>query len=64
MGLLTDSFKPIPVKGSEAYGIPSMAKEALSFAILANETLRGKPSNVPRVTGAKGRAVLGKIILP
>lgn len=57
-------FRPVPVAISDDYGIPATAKEALSFAILANETLSGKPSNLPGVTGASGPAVLGSITLP
>ncbi len=64
VSILKEVFKPIEIKPSEAYGIPSQAKEAMSFAILANETLSGNPSNLPRVTGATGRVILGKITLP
>lgn len=39
----------------------SAAKEALAFAILANETLSGRPGNIPGVTGAKNPVVLGEI---
>ena len=46
----------------EDFGIANAAKEALAFAILAHETLRGRPSNVPSATGAKRAVVLGKII--
>ncbi|MBI4746250.1 MAG: anhydro-N-acetylmuramic acid kinase [Deltaproteobacteria bacterium] len=44
-------------------GIPSSAKEALSFAILGNETISGNPSNLPKATGAKKSVILGKISL-
>ena len=44
-------------------GIPSSAKEALSFAILGNETISGNPANLPKATGAKKAVVLGKISL-
>ena len=40
----------------------SDAKEALAFAILANETICGNPANVPSATGARENVVLGKII--
>jgi anhydro-N-acetylmuramic acid kinase len=44
-------------------GIPSSAKEALSFAILGNVTISGNPGNVPKATGAKRAVILGKISL-
>ena len=46
----------------EDFGIANEAKEALAFAIMAHETLQGKPSNVPTATGASRSVVLGKII--
>ena len=39
----------------------STYKEALCFAILANETLSGRPSNLPSVTGASRKVILGQI---
>jgi len=46
----------------EDFGIANEAKEALAFAILAHQTLLGRPSNVPSATGAEGPVVLGKIV--
>lgn len=63
-GLLRDMFNPITIKPVDFYGIPSTAKEAVCFAVLANETLSGNPSNLTKVTGASKRAILGKITLP
>eukprot|EP00043_Microstomoeca_roanoka_P025842 m.10096 g.10096 ORF g.10096 m.10096 type:complete len:425 (-) comp5922_c0_seq1:404-1678(-) len=42
-------------------GFSSDAREAVAFAVLANETLHGNTSNVPSVTGASRQAVLGAI---
>jgi anhydro-N-acetylmuramic acid kinase len=44
------------------FGIADSAKEALAFAILAHETLRGRPSNVPSVTGATCHVIQGKVV--
>ena len=52
------------VKLINEFGISSDAKEAICFAILANETMAGHPTNLPGVTGAKRRVVLGKICRP
>jgi anhydro-N-acetylmuramic acid kinase len=41
--------------------LDSDAKEAIAFAILANETLLGNPSNLPSVTGARAPVILGKV---
>jgi anhydro-N-acetylmuramic acid kinase len=58
---LGDLLAPIPVATTDALGVDPKAKEAIAFAVLANETLFGHPGNVPRVTGAAGPRVLGKI---
>lgn len=44
------------------FGIDNAAKEPLAFAILAHETLLGRPSNVPSATGADRPVILGKIV--
>ena len=38
--------------------------EAIAFAILGYEMLRGRPGNLPSVTGARAPAILGKLVLP
>jgi len=55
-------FGNIPVVKIDDYGISSDAKEAVAFAVLANETLAYHPGNVPNVTGAVRPVILGKII--
>ncbi len=48
----------------EDIGYSSEAKEAIAFAILANETYHRNPSNVPSATGATQSVVLGNITFP
>lgn len=59
--LLRGLFGDVPVVLIDEYGVPAEAREALCFAVLANETLSGNPSNVPSATGAAYPAILGKI---
>ncbi len=54
----------VKVNNVEKLGISSDAKEAICFAVLANETLSGNPANLTQVTGASARTILGKICLP
>lgn len=51
----------LPILFHEDFGIPSEAKEAVAFAILGNQTMEGKPGNVPSATGASRAALLGTI---
>ena len=62
MNFLKRYFGHIPLVKADDYGIPSDAKEAIAFAILANETLANHPGNIPKVTGAQRPIILGKII--
>jgi len=61
MSQLLALLPKIQVTPSSALNIPTDAKEALAFAILAYETLHHRPSNIPTATGASGPAILGKI---
>jgi len=54
----------IEVVTTEALGLPGDAKEAFIFALLADETVHGRPANLPSATGATRPAILGKICYP
>jgi anhydro-N-acetylmuramic acid kinase len=51
----------VAIASSSAYGVDPDAKEAIAFAVLAYETWRRRPSNLPRATGARHAVVLGSI---
>ena len=51
----------VPVIPSSHFRVPTDAKEALAFAILAYETFHQRPSSLPSATGARHPAILGKI---
>ena len=63
MAALESALAPIPVRSLAEVGVDPDAKEAVAFAVLANETLFGRPGNVPAATGATGPRILGKIVL-
>lgn len=58
---LREKLAPKRLCLSDEYGIPADAKEAVGFAVLANETVCGNRANVPGVTGARDATILGKI---
>ncbi len=49
------------ISTSSDHGIDADAKEAIAFAVLAAETWRRRPSNLPSATGARRAVVLGSI---
>jgi anhydro-N-acetylmuramic acid kinase len=61
MSLLAALMPFAQVASSARYGIDPDAKEAIAFAVLAWQTWRGRPGNLPSATGAKRAVVLGTI---
>jgi anhydro-N-acetylmuramic acid kinase len=55
---------PVPVRRSDELGVPSDAREAMAFAVLADMTLRGSAAMLPPVTGADAPKLLGKLSFP
>ncbi len=56
------AFLPgIRISRTDDYGIDPDGKEAVAFALLAYQTYRHRPSNLPSATGARHPVVLGKI---
>lgn len=58
---LARALPDVRVVTQDELGYSSDAKEAIAFAILGNETLNNKPSNVPAATGAVSPQILGEI---
>jgi anhydro-N-acetylmuramic acid kinase len=66
VAMLTGELRPLGLRlrVSDELGLPSAAKEAAAFAVLAQETWYRRASNVASATGARRAAVLGKISYP
>lgn len=60
---LKQELPDFPISSTEALGVPPDAKEAALFALLANETLVGKPLLFPEHSGAPAVS-MGKISFP
>jgi anhydro-N-acetylmuramic acid kinase len=64
MDMLRRELPGTEVIPGDTVGVPGDAKEAICFAILANEALCETPAGVPSVTGASRPVICGAITLP
>ena len=61
MDSLKSELSPLKCSTSDDYGVPVDAKEAVAFAVLANELISGNMNNLQGVTGASRKVPMGKI---
>lgn len=61
MAQIQSALNKVRVRTADEFGLPGDTKEAFAFALLAYETQRRRPANVPGATGAKKAVVLGKV---
>jgi anhydro-N-acetylmuramic acid kinase len=61
MAMLGAELPGVPVRTSDALGLPAAAKEAYAFAVLGFLTLHGLTGTDPVSTGARHPSVLGSI---
>ena len=63
MRMIREELAPLKMRvlTTDDFGLPAEAKEAVAFALLAYQTWRRLPSNIPSATGAQQPAILGKV---
>ena len=64
VAMLAQELPELAVLRAGDAGVDGDALEAIAFAMLGYEMLRGRPGNIPSVTGARAPAILGKLTLP
>jgi anhydro-N-acetylmuramic acid kinase len=62
MRLLSQLLDPSQMRLHEDFGLPSLGREAVYFALMGYEALHGRPNTVPGCTGATHAVVMGKLI--
>lgn len=64
LAFIRQCLAPATIKTHEDFGIPNEAREAMTWTILADETIQGFPANVPHTSGARHPALLGRVTFP
>lgn len=62
IGMIKRKLLQIPILPFDTLGFPSEARESVYFAILANEFIHGNKANLPNVTGASKKVLLGTLV--
>jgi len=62
MQLLSELLDPAQIRLHEDFGLPSLGREAVYFALMGHEALHGRPNTVASCTGAGHSVVMGKVI--
>jgi anhydro-N-acetylmuramic acid kinase len=58
---LSERLEPMTVDTTTELGMPVECREAAAFAVIAHETMAGRPSNLPQVTGGARAVALGNV---
>lgn len=62
MRLLSALLDPAQIRLHEDFGLPSLGREAVYFALMGYEALHGRPNTIPSCTGATHAVVMGKLV--
>jgi anhydro-N-acetylmuramic acid kinase len=62
MRLLSELLDPAQIRTHEEFGLPSLGREAVYFALMGHEALHGRPNTIPSCTGATHPVVMGKVV--
>ncbi|MGI9149041.1 MAG: anhydro-N-acetylmuramic acid kinase [Chloroflexota bacterium] len=62
MRLLSELLDPAQLRQHEEFGLPSLGREAVYFALMGYEALHGRPNTIPSCTGASHAVVMGKVV--
>src|SRR6185503_18917064 len=62
IGLLGELLDPAQIRMHEDFGLPSLGREAVYFALMGHEALFGRANTVPSCTGALHAVVMGKLV--
>ena len=60
--MIRERLPDVAIRWQSEFGIPGDARESVTWALLADETLAGYAANVPAASGASRRVLLGRIL--